>query len=199
MLLSLNLNAQQTDTTLVNEPTIMLSDSTQLSNATDSLAQKRSFLYRTFKQDYPNPKKAALLALVPGMGQVYNKKWWKVPLVYGAFTGIVFSINYNKERYDLYQSLYLTKVNNGDLPDSVQGTRLDNANTLKTLRNSYDKNLQLSYIGGVLVYILQGVDAFVDAHLLSFDIDEDLSLQIDPTFIPTAQNATLGLGISLQF
>lgn len=190
------LSAQVTDT-LVNDPSIILNDTTSVELSEDTITTKRSFIYRTFKEDYPSPKKAALLAIVPGMGQVYNKKWWKLPIVYGAFTGLYFSIKFNRDNYNTFQTAYLAEVN-GETHEFV-GTQLDNANTLKTLRDGYDKNLQLSYIGGVLVYLLQGVDAFVDAHLLSFDVDEDLSINVDPSIISIGNQNTLGMGIVLEF
>ncbi|MEL7020136.1 MAG: DUF5683 domain-containing protein, partial [Bacteroidota bacterium] len=182
--------AQQEDATSVSV------DSSALPTVVDSSVHT-TFWYRTFQADYPNPKKAALLAIIPGMGQAYNKKWWKIPIVYGAFTGVIIAVDFNKRNYDTFQTAYLAALNNET--HQFSGTSLDNVTSLRTIRNGYDKNLQLSYIVGVLVYLLQGVDAFVDAHLLDFDVSEDLSLRLDPTFILTPQQSTPGVGLSLQF
>lgn len=178
---------------------VVVNDTTDLAINSDTIGEKTTFFYRTFRQDYPNPKKAILLSVVPGVGQVYNKKYWKLPVVYGAMGGLVYSISFNNSNYQQLQTAFLAKAN--DMPHEFTGTRLDDLNTLRTLRDSYDKNRQLSYIGLFVVYLLQGVDAFVDAHLLSFDVDEDLSLQVKPSLenTPLSTQPSIGLGLRLQF
>jgi hypothetical protein len=142
---------------------------------TDTSRQKEGF----FKKDYPNPKKAALMSLViPGAGQVYNGRWWKIPFVYGALGGMVYLIRTNSQLYDRLSTAYQLKLQGKE--HEFSGTSIDNARTLRSLRDEYDKNKQLSYIGLVFVYMLNGLEAFVDAHLQSFDISEDLSLQLKP-------------------
>ncbi len=150
-----------------------------LVTANDSIppVQKKGFF--RFKADYPNPRKAAILALaLPGAGQVYNKQYWKVPVVYGGMYLLVRAIDLNTKEYNRFKTALIKKTN--DEPHEFTGTRYDNTNTLRIIRDGYDKNRQLSYIGLVAVYLLQSVDAYVFAHLKSFDISEDLSLQIAP-------------------
>lgn len=166
----------------------------------DSTEAKKG-IFSFFSKDYPNPRKAALLSLViPGAGQVYNKRWWKVPLVYGAMGGMVYAIDFNQDLYRRLKTAYLQKVNNqSDLIEPALA-RLD-ARTLRILRDRYDKNTQLSYVGLVVVYALQSVEAFVDSHLKTFTVNDDLSLQLKPSFQTDllAGQPTLGIGVALKF
>mgnify|MGYP006885814850 CR=1 FL=1 len=132
----------------------------------------------TAQQKWPVPKKALLWAIAPGGGQIYNKRWWKLPLVYGAFAGIIYSVDYNQSRYRRLKTALSLELEG--LDHEFTGTTLDNARTLRILRDKYDKNTQLSYVGVVLVYALQGIEAFTDAHLRNFDISDDLSMRIQP-------------------
>lgn len=184
--------AQQADS-IVTTPlpdTLLLLDSTG--------AKKGIFTF--FSSDYPNPKKAALLALVvPGAGQIYNKRWWKLPLVYGAMGGMVYAISFNQGEYRRYKTAYALKLT--DQPHEFTNTRYDDTRILRLVRDGYDKNTQLSYIGLVFVYALQAVEAFVDSHLKTFSVDEDLSLQLKPSFQPSTLDGqpTLGVGVALRF
>ncbi|MBL7792262.1 MAG: hypothetical protein JNK77_08055 [Saprospiraceae bacterium] len=152
----------------------------------------------TLSEKWPVPRKALLWSIAPGGGQIYNKRWWKLPLVYGAFAGIVYSIDYNQGRYRRLKTALALKLDG--LDHEWTGTTLDNARTLRILRDKYDKNTQLSYVGIVLVYALQGIEAFTDAHLRNFDISDDLSMRIQPTpAIHQLSGAPLpGLSIRLQ-
>ncbi len=178
-----------------NEPTIQLDLDSVLSVLEDKPARKKFF-----SGDYPDPKKAAFLSLVvPGAGQVYNKRYWKVPLVYGAMGSMVALIDFNQSRYRRFRTALDLKRK--DLPHEFSGTRLDNANSLRIIRDQYDKNMQLSYVGLVLAHALQAMEAFVDAHLRSFDVGEDLSLQVKPMLQPDLLGRTPApsVGIVLRF
>jgi hypothetical protein len=148
--------------------------------------------------DFPNPKKALLFSIIPGGGQIYNKRWWKLPFVYGAMGGMGYLINYNQGRYIRLRDALDRKRR--DEPHEFTGTRLDDVQTLRNLRDEFDKNMQLSYVGFVLVYALQGMEAFVDAHLRSFDIDDNLSMRIKPSMQINSLNGlpAPGIGLSLQ-
>lgn len=165
--------------------------------ATDTLpveAKKENW----FNKDYPNPKKAGLLSLaLPGGGQLYNKRWWKLPFVYGAMGGMVYTIDYNQSRYRRLRTALDLKRKNEE--HEFSGTALDNTTTLRTLRDKYDKNTQLSYVGLFLVYTLQAMEAFVDAHLKTFDVNDDLGLQLKPRmdYVAPLGQPTLGLGLSV--
>lgn len=160
--------------------------------------KRQGFLYRVFKADYPNPKKAAILSgIIPGAGQAYNKRWWKVPLVYGAMGGMVYLIDFNQSRYRRLRSA-LVKERAGE-EHEFTGTSIGNERSLLSLRNRFDKNTQLSYIGFVFVYMLQSIEAFVDGHLKEFDIEEDLTFKVRPKldFSPIANQPVIGLGLSI--
>lgn len=157
--------------------------------AGDTLSEKVPFF--DFKSDYINPKKAAILSLaLPGAGQAYNKRWWKLPLVYGAIGGVVYAIDFNQGLYRRFRDAL--KLELADQPHEFTGTGIDSANALRSLRDEYDRNTQLSYIGAVALYGVIAVEAFVDAHLLDFNIDDDLSLRVQPTVQPVPRE--LGLG-----
>ena len=142
----------------------------------DSLAQKQG-LFSWFSEGYPAPSKALILSAIPGGGQAYNKRWWKMPIVYGALGGMVYLIDRNTNEYLYYKRAYRRKVRG--LPHDLTGQGgLDSPTVLKSYRDKADKNVQLSYIGFVAVYSLAGIEAFVDAHLASFDVSDDLSLDI---------------------
>ncbi|MCB9304178.1 MAG: hypothetical protein H6566_26375 [Lewinellaceae bacterium] len=152
-----------------------------------------------FSRDYPNPKKAAILSLaLPGAGQLYNKRWWKVPLVYGAMGGMGYLIDYNQSRYRRLRTALDLKRQGAE--HEFSGSAIDNVTTLRTLRDQYDKNTQLSYVGFFLIYTLQAMEAFVDAHLKSFDVSDDLSLQLKPQmdYVAPLGQPTLGIGLSIS-
>lgn len=135
------------------------------------------------------PKKALLWSVVPAGGQIYNRRWWKVPLVFSAFAGMVAAVDYNSSNYSRFQDAY-DKQLAGETHEFT-GTRLEDANQLRVLRNSFDRNRQLSYVGLFAVFALQGVEAFVDTHLRNFDIDDDLSQRIEfrPRFMVPSPGA----------
>lgn len=164
------------------------SDSVMVAPA-DTIPYKVPFF--DFKSDYINPKKAAILSLaLPGAGQAYNKRWWKLPIVYGAIGGMVYAIDFNQGLYRRFRDALVLEL--ADQPHEFDGTGIDSANALRSLRDEYDRNTQLSYIGSVVLYGVIAIEAFVDAHLLDFDIDDDLSLRVQPTLQPLP--AELGLG-----
>lgn len=162
----------------------------------DSTAKKHGYIYRLFKEDYPNPKKALLLSVAfPGGGQIYNKGWWKLPFVWGGYVALIYSVDFNTRNYKLLRDAYIAELEGREHPFS--GTRLQ-ANDLKRLRDQYDKNKQLSYIGIFALHLVQSAEAFVDAHLKTFDVSDDLSLKVKPSFQATAGAAPMP-GIGLAF
>ncbi len=153
-----------------------------------------------FKRNYPDPMKAGIMSLViPGSGQIYNKSWWKVPLVYGALGGMVYLIQYNSEQYNRLETAYRASLN--DEEHEFSGTAIDNPQSLRNIRDGFDKNRQLSWVGFVFVYILNGMEAFVDAHLQNFNIDDDLSLRLHPVIElapgSTSLQPVMGLGVTI--
>jgi len=137
------------------------------------------------------PRKAALMsAACPGLGQIYNKKYWKLPIIYVGLGALAYSINYNNTRYKQY--LY-------DLKDSYDNTYtgLYSTDQLNSLQHYYHRYRDLSVIGAAALYLINIVDASVDAHLFTFDVSEDLSFQLHPTFINTAYVNHYSAGVSL--
>lgn len=146
--------------------------------------------------------KAALRAAVlPGWGQVYNKKYWKLPLVYGALAIPIGTFQYNNTWYKKTREAYQIRYYNDtsrivDLPTDKIDPRLLPLSTgsLRQYRNSFRQNVDYSVLAFLLIWGLQIVDATVDAHLKSFNVNDDLSVKIKPQWMP-GNNA----GVSLIF
>ncbi len=143
-------------------------------------------LKNSFKQDtvqrvvYHSPKKAALFsAMLPGLGQVYNRKYWKVPLIYAAAGGLIYSFQFNQSRYVNYREAYKNSLNN------VYTTPY-NQDQLIMLYKYYHRYRDLTVIGFATLYLLNIVDASVDAHLFHFDVSDDLSINFHPTIVNIA-------------
>lgn len=145
----------------------------------------------------PKPNRTLMWSLLPAGGQIYNRRWWKVPLVYGAFVGLGFAIDYNQNLYRDLRDAYLLALN--DEPHQFSGTTIDSPNALRNLRDSFDKNTQTAYVGLVLLYALQSMEAYVDSHLRSFDVDDDLSFKIKPSVDVNGLTGqpVMGIGISI--
>ena len=139
-------------------------------------------------------------AIIPGYGQIYNRSYWKLPIVYGAFFGCAYAITWTNGMYSDYKTAYrdiLTDGTNGTrsedesksyiaiLPEGYSISRVggyDNwANTLKNKQNTYRRYRDLSIVATVVVYALSLIDAYVDAQLFDYDISDDLSMQLNPT------------------
>lgn len=184
--------SSQVDSMIILSPqdtaVLVIKDSTVIKKV------RKKFNLLDFK-DYPNPNKALVYSMIiPGAGQIYNKRWWKVPLVYAALGGLVYAIDYNTDNYLELNTAYRRKLNN--LPHQFTDTRFDDASRLKTFRDKFDKQRQMSYAGFVVVYALGGVEAFVDAHLRDFDVSDDLSFKVKPSFHSTpVGEQSVGVGV----
>lgn len=163
----------------------------------DSLNRRDPGLFN-FRKTFPNPRTALRLSLLlPGAGQMYNGKWWKVPLAYGAIGAMIVSIDFNQDRYRRLKTALELQLQNK--PHEFSG-RINSADALRSLRNTYDRQTQLSYIGTVAVYAIVAVEAFVDAHLQNFDTDENLGIRVKPVLLlPPQQGSYAGIGIVLGF
>ena len=140
------------------------------------------------------PTKAAFYsALLPGLGQAYNKKYWKLPIVYGAIgTSLYFYINNNK-KYNNYRDAYKRRLQ-GFNDDEYQ--YLDDSRLIQAQR-FYQRNRDLSLLVTVAFYVLNIVDANIDAHLAQFNVNDKLSFQ--PEVYPNEINYKLNMGISLNY
>ncbi len=151
-----------------------------------------------FMEDYPNPNKALMLSLIfPGAGQVYNKKYIKLPFVYGALGGLIYVIGFNSQEYNRYKTAYSLKLD-GDIHE-FSGTILDNTTTLKRRRDDARKNMELSSILLVVTYLLNGLDAYVDAHLLDFNVNENLGFHIRPKALRLSSGFNPSPSLALTF
>jgi hypothetical protein len=138
-----------------------------------------------------SPKKATLLSVfLPGAGQAYNKKYWKMPIVYAAGGTAVYGIIFYSKQYNNFKSAYSERLTRGNNADNYYNQF--QTPTLKSYRDYYRYYRDLSFIGLGAIYILQIIDATVDAHFFDFKITDDLSLNVQPTYqfvgsIPSSQ------------
>lgn len=164
----------------------------------------------------PNSSKALLWALLPGGGQIYNRKYWKLPIVWGAFMACYYSVTWNHRQYQDYHAAYRDlssedpSKNTSWLAFAPAGAKAEDyktyqstlKSTLKRGNDFYRRYRDLSILASILVYGLSILDAYVDAELYTFDISPDLSLRVAPEVglpklgIPSYQ---LGVNCSLTF
>jgi len=147
-----------------------------------------------------DPRKAMLYAaIIPGMGQAYNKKYWKMPLVYGGFGALVYGANFYHGLYLGFKSDLFTLIND---PTSGGGLSPDGLTT-DQLRNVVDRTRRERDFFIILTgffYILQMVDAHVDAHLKEFDLNPKLQLTIEPTMENNSMiGRSTGLALKIKF
>lgn len=126
---------------------------------------------------WDNPKKATVLALVlPGAGQIYNKKYWKAAIVYAGLGGLAYMFKYNTDSLDKYQTIYVSKLDTNitDLAPERSSA------SIKSDRDFHRRYRDISILGFIGVYALQVIDANVDAHLKEFKVNKDLALHLSP-------------------
>lgn len=161
--------------------------------------------------DVSRIKKATTLSTIcPGAGQIYNRSYWKVPFVIGGFASMVYCIDWNNRGYQRFQKAYSLLSDYEANPDKYPDGPTDefrgrySASFIKNLKDSYRRNRDLCIILTGAVYILQIIDAHVDAHLKDYDISDDLSFNIEPliqyNYVPTlGDRAMYGFNISVNF
>jgi hypothetical protein len=152
-----------------------------------------------------SPHKAAVRsAIIPGWGQVYNKKIWKVPIVYTAIGIPVGLFVYNKNWYERTNYAYAVAISPSPTPDSLAKVHPDllyfvnthQTSSLVNYRNEFRKNMDYCVLFFLLAWALNIVDATVDAHLMGFNVSPDLSIKFKPNISPNA--AGLGLAFDLH-
>ncbi|MES2590263.1 MAG: DUF5683 domain-containing protein [Bacteroidota bacterium] len=151
---------------------------------------------------YHSPKKAAIMsAIVPGLGQIYNKKYWKVPLIYAGIAGLAYSYNLNQSKYISYRTAFKARVDTDSTTTSISDYDKYSNDNLYTLLQSYQRYRNLTVIGGALLYLINVVDASVDAHLFTFDVNDDLSFNIQPVLLNSVSRNeyTTGFSLSIKF
>ncbi|MEL6141645.1 MAG: DUF5683 domain-containing protein [Bacteroidota bacterium] len=147
------------------------------------------------------PGQALKWAIIPGGGQIYNRSWWKVPIVYGALITSIGVADFNSSNYQRVVRALEAKCFGDNIPEDCEereheftGTVLDDVDALVRSRDAFDRNQQTAYIFVFFTYLLQGIEAFTDAHLKTFDIDDDISFRLRPVLQPGQQ---VGLGLSI--
>lgn len=161
----------------------------------------------------PNPQRALWLALLlPGAGQIYNRKYWKLPIVYGGVLGCLYAFTWNQQMYMDYSQAYLDIMDtdpNTKSYESILPPRYDakkNEEMLKGLfkrkKDYYKRYRDLSAFCFAGVYLISVIDAYVDAQLSEFNISEDLSMRVTPAIIdngPMERSSSFGVGCALNF
>lgn len=180
-----------------------------------AFAQRDSLVLRG-----PDPIKAVWLgAIFPGAGQIYNKSYWKLPIVYGAFMGCGYAISMMQNRYSDYKTAYLdlyadyqagtvsedpSKSYIAVIPYGYDLSRVGGAstwmNTLKNRQSTYRRYRDYSILATVIVYALSMIDAYVDAQLFDYDISPDLTLNIEPQIYNDMQHQrSAEIKLAIQF
>ncbi|MDD4659742.1 MAG: DUF5683 domain-containing protein [Massilibacteroides sp.] len=188
----------------------------------DSLALTSSNELRVAEPFKPNPTRALLYsAIVPGLGQIYNHKYWKLPILYGGLMGCMYAITWNNKNYEDYSDAYWGVLQEDPLAHKelwkhfVQGTvdwndddaMLEKANDtsfqsqLKRKKDYFRRYRDMSVFIGLGVYFLGMLDAYVDAHLFDFDISPDLSMRVEPIVTPGNSYSPhiYGINCSIKF
>jgi len=127
------------------------------------------------------PRRAALKSLmVPGLGQIYNKRWWKVPLVYGGFFGIGLVFEFNQRYYKVFLKEAQFRELNPQKTDNPLYANYSNQGII-SIKDAYRRNRDLSVLAGLGFYAITIIDAYVDAKFFRFDISDELSLKVEPS------------------
>ena len=211
---SIQILEAKVDSMLAEVDTVALPDELAPIAANDTVRLKVPRDWATWK---PEPQKALWLALVlPGAGQIYNRKYWKLPIIYGGFVGCIYAMTWNDMMYKDYSQAYLDICDTDPSTESYNkflhlGAKIDSTNEaqyreiFKNRKNKYRRWRDLSFFVLVGVYALSVVDAYVDAELSQFDISKDLSLRVSPTVINNHSSAnpfsssSLGVNCSINF
>ena len=162
--------------------------------------------------DVSNVKKATTLACIfPGAGQIYNKSYWKVPFVVGGFAAMIYCIDWNNRGYQRFKKAYRLLNEYEQNPDKFPDGPTDefhgrySADYIRNLRNNFRRNRDLCIIISAGLYVLQIVDAHVDAHLKDYDISDDLTMNLEPmvdyTYVPSlgGNRPVFGFNMSIKF
>lgn len=167
-----------------------------------------------------SPKKASIYAaLFPGLGQIYNGKYWKLPIVYGGYAGLIYVLGWNNKYYSdfydayktisKYQTVVQMSVSDKDYLNELfkipywnmntSPSHFDNFKTqLKSGKDYYRRSRDLSIIAIAALHVLSIIDASVDANLFDFEINNDLSMRVDPLSLYSSRGANL-IGINVAF
>lgn len=188
-------------------------DTTHQIDLTNNSLLKKTKIF-TVQNKIPDPKRALWLSLVlPGAGQIYNRKYWKLPIIYGGFIGCTYALLWNQQMYKDYSQAYIDIMDDDPntasyknilpLGYDITGREDQFKQIFKHKKDFYRKNRDLSVFAFFGVYLLSVIDSYVDAQLSTFDISPDLSLHVTPTVIEQntvfKQSNTIGVQCNLNF
>jgi len=120
-----------------------------------------------------------LSATLPGLGQIYNQRYWKVPIIYAGFGTLAYFIDFNNSNYREWREAWIARVDGN--PNTVDDYPLYSDSELERAMNFYRRNLEITYMLTAALYLLNILDASVDAHLMTFDVGEDLTMGLYPS------------------
>lgn len=169
---------------------------------TNPLQAQTAIETTTIDKDSHSPKKASIYsAVLPGLGQAYNKKYWKMPIIYAGFGTIYYITRTNTLEYRKFLEAYQYVANKDTVPINNEYVHRYSQQQLMLGKNHYRRNLEIGYIVGGAFYILNIIDAAVDAHLFNYDVSDNLSLNIEPIMLrdPIANRHVTGLGLTFKF
>jgi hypothetical protein len=209
---SLSISAQ--DNTKPDGDTIRISE-VMTTFAESSVTDSIKSLTKRDTTFVPDPNKAVLYSIIPGLGQIYNRKYWKLPFVYGSYIGCVYAISWNGNQYGGYKEAYVhfidedpnTNAWKSYLPYSfpendnewTSSQRQYFQSSLRSKKDYYRRYRDLSYIITVGVCAIWMIDAYVDAHLFNFDVSPDLSMRMGPAFFERTNVNSQAMGMQLSF
>lgn len=180
----------------------------------DKTTKKTLKMSEPFK---PNPTKAVLYsAIFPGLGQIYNRKYWKLPIVYGGVIGLIYAITWNGRMYSEYTNAYVAIMSDNYIeraedyihifsadkdPSAWSASTLQNyRESIRRRRDFNRRNRDLSIIAAVGVYALCMIDSYVDAQLYDFNMSPDLSFRVEPRIgFDNFSQLSIGVQCSVKF
>jgi hypothetical protein len=188
-----------TDSTIIHGDSIIgLNDTLLIANDTILLLKEEIHSRAKKIREHSPPRATILSAVLPGLGQAYNRKYWKIPIIYVAGGALYSYFDFANRKYNKYKNLYETELAKGDEADQWY------INAYGTARDTWSKRRGYSVIFMGLLYVANVVDAMVDAHFYMFDISDDLSLRIEPAiepnpYYPAYDHLSYGFKLSMNF
>ena len=167
------------------------------------LTQAQENAQDTITTQVHSAHKATIYSLVlPGLGQAYNRKYWKIPIIYAGFGALAYNISINSKEMNKFTDAYRYRMRNDTTPtNNDYVARYTDVNDLLRGRDFYRRRVELSVIFTAALYLLNAVDAAVDAHFFDYDVSENLTLNIQPIIIKTPEypKGTGGLSLRMNF
>lgn len=192
------------DTTIRTDEAVLTAHDSLVILNLDKVAKKQRRDWATWK---PDPKRAMWLAIVlPGAGQIYNRKYWKLPIFYGGFLGCAYAMRWNNQMYADYAQAYIDIMDDNPNTNSFKqflhlGVQINESNmdrykeVFRKRKDRFRRWRDMSFFCIVGVYALSVIDAYVDASLSQFDISDDLSLHLEPGIVTPADPTHAGKAV----